>query len=109
MYGHTALRIRHLPKPDLQVGDKVYLCDGSSLACLSHEVDWPMIIKAYPEITGSHKHLKDCQAKIISMNNTEYVSLGSCNQVYMLDTYILIGNSLWATCSKFLTKDTPAI
>lgn len=93
---------------NIKIGDTVRLIDGSGLCSITHPNKAFYIIYSYPFVTGSHLILTDMTAEVVQINISnivsweEYHSLGYC---YQLDIIIKLGDALFRTCSKFVTKN----
>ena len=94
--------------PDIKVGDKVNLIDGSGLTLnidqYYHKAKQYFIVNSYPEATGLNETLKDCEATVIKTGIVDKISLGCIYWAYIQDVLIKVGNVEFRTCSQFVTK-----
>jgi len=98
-----SLKIKRLIDTEIKKGDTVRLIDGSGLTHISIEQPF-YIVRPYPEVTGEDKELEIIEAKVIETNITDYVTEGVCNNCYLQDIIIKVGNAKFRTYSKSVAK-----
>jgi len=96
-------KIRKFINPDIKVGNKVKLIDGSGLSVKDTEHEDVYIVFAYPVLTGSHERLKDIEAYVEEIDIEDIIipSFG-LDTAYLQDIVVKIGEGYFRTCSKFV-------
>jgi hypothetical protein len=88
-----------------QIGDTVRIIDGSALSCDSYSSNdyGPVIVSAYPNITGSNSNLKDLEFTVKEVNvKDRIVSAALENTYYLQDITIEYNNAIFRTTSASL-------
>jgi len=99
-----SLKLRTLINPEIKVGDKVHLIDGSGLTSIDFPDNDFYIIYAYENLTKDPCILKNIESEVIEVGVNEYVSQGSCSTAYVQDIVIKAGEVKFRTCSNFVIK-----
>lgn len=103
-------KIKHLRNADINIGDEVYLIDGSALTILNPDGSDPVdvtnnlyIVDSYPSLTGLNIPLKEIKAIVIKTNITDSIIPGFI-LAYVQDIIVQIGTAQFRTCSDLVRK-----
>lgn len=89
----------------IKVGDFVKMIDGSALSCDKNNESEMFIVKAYPKLTGFQGTLKELNAEVVRVGITDNICMGVCGKVYLQDIEIRIGDTIFRTASRLVTKE----
>ncbi len=95
-------RLKRLINPNIKVGDKIQICDGSGLYPNFETNQNYCIIYAYPDVTKSPYILKDIVGTVIKTNISNIVVDSGGDWVYGVDIEIQLGEVRFYTCSEFV-------
>lgn len=90
--------------PKIKAGDKVKVIDGSAFSPLEYEEEDLYIVLSYPNRTGEETILKEIVGEVIYTGIENSICMGVCGSVYQQDIVVQLGNGLFRTCSKFVSK-----
>ena len=96
--------------PNIKVGDKVFLIDGSGLTLVkeddSEDANEYYIIFSYPDKTGSKLLLQSIEAKVIEVNVRDKIShrVDTLMNPLLQDIVVKVGDAEFRTCSKLVKK-----
>lgn len=97
-----SFKIKKYINPEIMVGDKVRLTDGSALTCNKLEKD-VYIANSYPEL-GIRGRLKDYDATVKEVGVTDRFCPGAFGSGYLQDIVISINGVDFRTTSSCVTK-----
>lgn len=90
--------------PNIQLGDRVKLIDGSALSCDTHKEDL-YIVFSYPALTGSESTIKDMEGIVVEINVQDRIlNSRGLSMAYLQDIVVSLGKANFRTCSKFVMK-----
>ena len=101
--------IRKFINPDIKVGDRIYVIDGSGFTIVTDEVDENkidsyFIINSYPHITGIDEVLCKIIGTVVEINITDKICPRGTINCYLQDIVVSLGNAKFRTCSDFVKK-----
>jgi hypothetical protein len=92
--------------PEIKVGDKVKIFDGSALTCSDKPNAYIIIPNSYPEITGINEALMHIEGEVLDLNQNTVCS-APIESYYLQDATIRLGDAKFRTCTAFLIKINP--
>jgi hypothetical protein len=98
--GKASLKLKKYINPQIKVGDKVKLIDGSALSHIKLKGDF-YIVDSYPEITGEDALLKDIVGEVVKTKVKNSGCFGAFD-IYVQDIVVKLGKAKFRTCSKMV-------
>lgn len=95
----TENKIRQHLQPDINVGDKVIIWDGSYLTCETYPNEFFLIVSSYPEKLESEEKLKHLLGEVIKTNVTTNLTESFVDGIYQQDIQVSINGVIFNTCS----------
>ena len=90
--------------PNIKVGDKVRICDGSGLTRELDDDNHYYIINSYSHITKTDKNLKEIIATVVAININDSISITHAGFARLQDIIIQLGDAKFRTCSQFVIQ-----
>ena len=91
-------------QPNINVGDKVIISDGSYLTCETYPNDFFLIVSSYPEKLGSNEKLKHLLGEVVKTNITTNLTESFVDGIYQQDIQVSINGVIFNTCSGCVKK-----
>jgi len=96
----SSLKLVKYKNPQIKVGDKIKLIDGSALSHITEKGDF-YIIHSYRKLTGSDLSLEDIVGKVVKTNVKNRGCFGAFD-IYVQDIVVKLGKAKFRTCSQFV-------
>lgn len=101
-----SLKIERYINPDIKVGDKVRIKDGSALHCITYPDRSFIIHNPYEEVFGVPDPMWDLPFTVVEANVEDYIdTFEICNTAYLQDIVVEYNGVQFRTCSKFVTTE----
>jgi hypothetical protein len=95
-----SLKLVKYKNPQIKVGDKIKLIDGSALSHITEKGDF-YIIHSYRKLTGSDLPLEDIVGEVVKTNVKNHGCFGAFD-IYVQDIVVKLGKAKFRTCSQFV-------